>query len=70
MSEVRGNGDTELSDRSIADLLKQLSDQTATLVRQELDLARPSSRSRASGPAWARACLAVPGCSGFTPLER
>jgi hypothetical protein len=40
MSEVRGNGDTELSDRSIADLLKQLSDQTATLVRQELDLAK------------------------------
>src|SRR5689334_16383653 len=40
MSEVRGNGDTQLSDRSIADLLKQLSDQTATLVRQELDLAK------------------------------
>jgi hypothetical protein len=30
----------EMSDRSIADLLKQLSDQTATLVRQELDLAK------------------------------
>jgi hypothetical protein len=29
-----------MSDRSIADLLKQLSDQTATLVRQELDLAK------------------------------
>ena len=32
--------DSELSDRSIADLLKQLSDQTAALVRQELDLAK------------------------------
>ena len=40
MSEVRGNGETQLRDQSVADLLKQLSDQTATLVRQELDLAR------------------------------
>jgi hypothetical protein len=40
MSEIRGNGETELGDRSIAELLKQLSDQTATLVRQELDLAK------------------------------
>ena len=40
MSEIRGNGEAELGDRSIAELLKQLSDQTATLVRQELDLAK------------------------------
>jgi hypothetical protein len=33
-------GGTALSDRSVSDLLKQLSDQTATLVRQELDLAK------------------------------
>jgi hypothetical protein len=33
-------GATALSDRSVSDLLKQLSDQTATLVRQELDLAK------------------------------
>lgn len=32
--------DSELSDHSVADLLKQLSEQTATLVRQELDLAK------------------------------
>ena len=37
MSEIQ---DSELSDRPIADLLKQLSDQTAALVRQELDLAK------------------------------
>jgi hypothetical protein len=37
MSEMQ---DSELSDRPIADLLKQLSDQTAALVRQELDLAK------------------------------
>jgi uncharacterized membrane protein YqjE len=30
----------DLSDRSVADLLKQASDQTATLVHQELELAK------------------------------
>lgn len=34
------SGNSALSERSIADLLKQLSDQTATLVRQELELAK------------------------------
>lgn len=32
--------DRTMSDRSVADLLKQASDQTVSLVRQELDLAR------------------------------
>jgi hypothetical protein len=41
MAEIRRDGDDPaLSDRSIAELLRQLSDQTATLVRQELALAR------------------------------
>ncbi len=41
MAEVRGNGeDSAISDRSIAELVKRLSDQTATLVHQELDLAK------------------------------
>lgn len=39
MAEHNGNG-AALSERSVADLLKQLSDQTATLVRQELELAK------------------------------
>jgi hypothetical protein len=34
------NGDPDLRDRSTADLLKQLSDQTTTLVRREMDLAK------------------------------
>jgi hypothetical protein len=34
------NDDTELSGRSVADLLTQASDQTVTLVRQELELAK------------------------------
>lgn len=33
-------GTAALSERSVADLLKELSDQTQTLVRQELELAR------------------------------
>jgi uncharacterized membrane protein YqjE len=33
-------GTSALSERSTAELLKQLSDQTATLVRQELELAK------------------------------
>ena len=41
MAEVRRSGeDSAMSDRSIADLVKQLSDQTMTLVHQELDLAK------------------------------
>jgi Putative Actinobacterial Holin-X, holin superfamily III len=41
MSELeRGGDNATMSDRSIAELLRQLSDQTSTLVRQELDLAK------------------------------
>jgi len=41
MAEIRRDGeDSATSERPIAELLKQLSDQTVTLVRQELDLAK------------------------------
>jgi uncharacterized membrane protein YqjE len=41
MAEVRpGTEESSVTDRSIADLVKQLSDQTTTLVRQEIDLAK------------------------------
>jgi uncharacterized membrane protein YqjE len=42
MAETNGNGGTQddLRDRPIGDLLKQLSEQTTTLVRQELELAK------------------------------
>jgi hypothetical protein len=49
----------ELRDQPIGELLNQLSQETATLVRQELDLARPRWRRRASGQVWARACSAA-----------
>ena len=38
--EVHDRPEPRLDDRSIADLLRQLSDQTATLVRQEMELAK------------------------------
>jgi hypothetical protein len=42
----------DLRDRPIGELLKQLADQTATLVRQELDLAKAEMREKAgkAGP--------------------
>jgi len=35
-----GTTETDLRERSVSDLLKQLSQQTSTLVKQELDLAK------------------------------
>ena len=40
MAQTNGNGGEDLRDRPIGDLLKQLSEQTTTLVRQELELAK------------------------------
>jgi hypothetical protein len=34
------NGDTELRDRPVGDLMKDLSEQTSTLVRKEIELAK------------------------------
>ena len=44
--------DRDLSDRSVADLLKQASDQTSTLVRQELELAKAelTTKGKQVGP--------------------
>jgi uncharacterized membrane protein YqjE len=41
MADIRpGTEESTPTDRSVADLVKQLSDQTTTLVRQEIDLAK------------------------------
>jgi hypothetical protein len=40
MAENNGGDTADLRDRPIGELLKQLSEQTTTLVRQELDLAK------------------------------
>jgi len=40
MSDAHPNGDPALRDQSTGDLVKQLSEQASTLVRQEVDLAK------------------------------
>src|SRR3954468_6614133 len=40
------NGGTDLRDRPTSELLKQLSDQTTTLVRQEIELAKLEFREK------------------------
>lgn len=40
MTEHNANGDPGLRDQSTGDLVKQLSEQASTLVRQEVDLAK------------------------------
>ncbi len=40
MPETTDSGSSQLGDQSVSDLVKQLSEQTATLVRQEMKLAQ------------------------------
>ena len=55
----------ELHDRSIGELLKQLANETTTLVRQELDLAKAEMREKAgkAGPGFG-----MWGAAGVTAL--
>jgi hypothetical protein len=47
MAAPIGNGGDELRERPIGELLKQLSEQTTTLVRQELELAKAEMGEKA-----------------------
>ena len=58
------------SDRSVADLLKQASDQTTTLVRQELELAKAELTTKGKQVGWAPACSVAPAYSASTHSER
>ena len=62
MSTPRGE---ELHDRPIGELLKQLANETTTLVRQELDLAKAEMREKAgkAGPGFG-----MWGAAGLTAL--
>jgi len=62
MAEIQ---DSEVSDRSIADLLKQLSDQTATLVRQELDLAKVELAVKGKQAGWGAGMVGGAGMFGL-----
>jgi hypothetical protein len=62
---VTTSRDDELRDRPIGELLKQLADETATLVRRELDLAKAEMREKAgkAGPGFG-----MWGAAGVTAL--
>ncbi len=60
----------ELSDRSVAVLLKQASDQTATPVRQELELAKAELTTKGKQVDWAPACSVAPASSASTRSGR
>lgn len=64
MAEHNGNG-AALSERSVADLLKQLSDQTATLVRQELELAKVELTARGKQAGIGAGLFGAAGMLGF-----
>ena len=46
MPETTDRGSNELRDQSVGDLVKQLSEQTATLVRQEMKLAQTELQAK------------------------
>ena len=60
-------GSDDLRDRSLGELLKQLSQETTQLVHQELELAKAelAQKGKQAGPE--RACSAVPARSGWPP---
>jgi hypothetical protein len=57
----------DLRDRSLGELLKQLSEQTTRLVHQELELAKAELTRRAGRPGWAPGCSAARARSGWPP---
>ena len=65
MANSRNAGPDELHDRPIGELLKQLANETTTLVRQELDLAKAEMREKAgkAGPGFG-----MWGAAGITAL--
>ncbi len=70
IAERRAAMSTASSDPSIGDLVKQLSEQSSRLARQEVELAKAELASRARRPGSASACSAAPACSGSTDSAR
>ena len=50
---TKAHNQDDLRERSTGELVKQLSEQSSTLVRQEVELAKPSSQRRPSTRDWA-----------------
>jgi hypothetical protein len=58
----------ELRERSIPELMKQLSEETSTLVRQEIDLAKAELTQKARSGAFGIGALGVAGLLGLYAL--
>ena len=67
MSSQLPGGAEDLRDRSLGELLKQLSEQTTRLVHQELELAKAelTQKGRQAGAGWG--CSAPPAPSDCWP---
>ena len=63
-SQVPGDSE-DLRDRSLGELLKQLSEQTTRLVHQELELAKAELTQKGKQAGAEPACSAVPAPSGW-----
>ena len=63
--DVRTTADTELRDRPTAELVKQLSEQASTLVRQELELAKVELGEKAKRAGIGGGMLGGAGVLGF-----
>lgn len=66
MADNMGNG--AATDRSMAELLRQLSDQTATLVRQELELAKVELTEKGKQAGIGAGMFGAAGVFGFYAL--
>jgi Putative Actinobacterial Holin-X, holin superfamily III len=58
----------DLHDKSLPELLKQASEQTASLVRKEIELAKAEMTVKGKRVGWAWAPSAPPASSGFSRL--
>jgi Putative Actinobacterial Holin-X, holin superfamily III len=61
-------GDEDLRDRSLGELLKRLSQETATLVRQELDLAKAEVAQKGKIAGAGAGLLGAAGVAGLAAL--
>ena len=68
MAATRGGPGPELRERPIGDLLKQLSEQTSTLVRRELDLARAEMTQKGKEAGLGAGLFGAAGVTGLLAL--
>jgi MFS family permease len=65
---AEGNGQTDLRERPMGDLLKQLADDTGTLVRKEIELAKAELREKGRQAGKGAGMFGGAGVSGLLAL--